>query len=76
MATSPLCAGQFCGVLNTTKAEFLQVVFNILVEYVAGQYRTNWKTVQDRVGSLGASGYAFRNLDLYLFVFQKFIVII
>lgn len=47
--TSPLCSGKFCGSNNTTVADFIQVIINILAERVASHYQANWQAVQSRM---------------------------
>lgn len=43
--TSPLCSGKFCGTNNTTVADFIQVIINILADRIASHYQVNWSTV-------------------------------
>ena len=45
--TSPLCSGKFCGSNNTTVADFIQVIINILADRIASHYQVNWQNVQD-----------------------------
>lgn len=44
-SVSPVCAGMFCGAKSVTKAEFLQVVINLLSEYIFPQYSANWSDI-------------------------------
>ena len=44
--TSPVCPGKFCGSRETTKAEFLQVVMNLIAKYIYPVYSTNWRTME------------------------------
>ncbi len=46
---SPICAGMFCGAKSVTKAEFIQVIINLLSEYIFPQYSANWKQMSKRV---------------------------
>ena len=61
--SSPFCAGQFCGAANTTKAEFLQVVLNVISPYIAPHYATNRVAIQSRKNSLPTDSYAKRTLN-------------
>lgn len=47
--TSPLCSGKFCGGNNTTVADFIQVIINILAERIASHYQTNWQAIYQRM---------------------------
>jgi len=38
---SPVCDGMFCGSRNVTKAEFLQVIINLLAQYLYDDYLVN-----------------------------------
>lgn len=60
--TSPICPGEFCGLRYTTKAEFLQVIMNMIAKYLYPMYSLNWSSVQERVDDLGSRSYAYRNL--------------
>ena len=39
--TSPFCSGRFCGTNNTTVADFIQVIINILADRIASHYQVN-----------------------------------
>lgn len=60
-ATSPVCGGQFCGTKDTTTAEFIQVVINILAKYVYKDLALNWKEVNTRVSKLKTESYEAKN---------------
>jgi len=47
--TSPLCSGKFCGTNNTTVADFIQVIINILADRIASHYQVNWQSIQKRL---------------------------
>jgi hypothetical protein len=61
--TSPVCPGDFCGTRLTTKAEFLQVVMNVLAKYIYPVYSANWKTIDTWVNRLFFWEYAYRTLN-------------
>lgn len=58
LLSSPKCAGRFCGQNNMNKAEFIQVIINILAQYIAKDYTTNWKDIQIRKDSIKKWWYA------------------
>ena len=60
-ATSPVCGGQFCGTKNTTTAEFIQVVINILAKYIYKDINLNRKGVNTRVNGLKTDSYEAKN---------------
>jgi len=60
-ATSPVCGGQFCGTKDTTTAEFLQVVINILAKYIYKDLNLDWKKVNTRISKLKADSYEIKN---------------
>ncbi len=60
---SSYCPGKFCGVANTTMAEFVQIIFNITAKYSTTQYKPDWKSIQSRASSLIPSDQA-RIFDL------------
>lgn len=60
-ATSPVCGGKFCGEKDTTTAEFIQVVINILAKYIYKDLYLNRKDVGKRVTALKASSYEAKN---------------
>jgi hypothetical protein len=60
--TSPICAGKFCGAQNTTKAEFLQVIINLLAKYIYPDIQIDWKQAQKRVAKLKADSYESKTL--------------
>ena len=61
-ATSPVCAGEFCGTRYATKAEFLQIIMNMISQYLYHMYALNWNDVQNRVDDLYTRNYAYKNL--------------
>lgn len=63
IATSPYCPGKFCGSNLTTKAEFLQVIFNILSNYAYNNYSVNRSNVKKRYDGLDKNSYQARTLD-------------
>ncbi len=62
-ATSPVCGGQFCGIQNTTTAEFIQVVINILAKYIYKDIALNRKEVNTRVNKLKTDSYEAKNFN-------------
>ena len=62
-ATSPVCGGQFCGSKNTTTAEFIQVVINILAKYIYKDINLNRKEVNTRVSKLKVDSYEAKNFN-------------
>jgi len=58
--TSPVCAGQFCGERYTTKAEFLQVIMNMIAKYLYPVYALNRNEVEKRVGGLRSRSYQYK----------------
>lgn len=62
LETSPICAGEFCGTRYTTKAEFLQVIINMIAKYLYPIYSLNWTSVQNWVDDLSSRSYAYKNL--------------
>lgn len=59
--TSPVCAGKFCWTRYTTKAEFLQVIMNMIAKYLYPVYSLNWANVQEWVDDLNSWSYAYKN---------------
>ncbi|USN56975.1 MAG: hypothetical protein H6766_00405 [Candidatus Peribacteria bacterium] len=43
---SPICEGDFCGGNNTTTAEYLQVITNILGQYSYNNIQAPWLAIQ------------------------------
>lgn len=62
-STSPICAGKFCGAQITTKAEFIQVIINLLAKYIYPDIQIDRKQAQKRVDKLQADSYEARTLD-------------
>lgn len=60
-ATSPVCGGQFCGIKNTTTAEFIQVIINILAKYIYKDLHLNRKEMNTRISTLKADSYEAKN---------------
>lgn len=63
-ATSPVCGGKFCGEKNTTTAEFIQVIINIIAKYIYKDTSVNWKEVNTRGNNLRANSYEEKNLTI------------
>ncbi len=59
-ATSPVCAGKFCGDRLTTKAEFLQVIINIISKYLYSSHSLNWDTANTWIKKLRSWSYEHR----------------
>jgi PKD repeat protein len=62
-ATSPVCWGQFCGTKDTTTAEFLQVVINIIAKYINKDLYLNRKTVDTRLKWQKIESYQAKNFN-------------
>jgi len=60
-ATSPVCGGKFCGNKDTTTAEFIQVVINILAKYIYKDLTLNRKEVSTRINKLKIDSYEAKN---------------
>jgi len=60
-ATSPVCGGQFCGTKDTTTAEFIQVVINILAKYIYKDINLNRKEVNTWINKLKTDSYEAKN---------------
>lgn len=58
--TSPVCAGEFCGERFTTKAEFLQVIMNMIAKYLYSTYSLHWNNVQERISDLRSRSYEYK----------------
>ena len=63
-ATSPVCGGQFCGIKNTTTAEFIQVVINILAKYIFKDLTLNRKEVNTWINTLKIDSYEAKNFTI------------
>lgn len=61
IATSPVCAGKFCGSRNVTKAEFIQVGINLVAKYIFKDFSLNWEEAQSWLKGLDANDYALKN---------------
>ncbi len=62
-ATSPICASKFCWFRNVNKAEFYQVLLNLLDEYLYKHYTVNWNTIFDWYTQLDHQWYAYLYLN-------------
>lgn len=62
--TSPICGGKFCGYNTTTKAEFLQVVINIISKYIYRNYTADRKTIKAYIEKLNPDTYQYKNFNL------------
>ncbi len=60
IATSPICWWLFCGAKDTTKAEFLQIIMNVIEKYTFQNYSVNWSQVQKWKDNLEEWWYADR----------------
>ncbi len=61
--TSPVCAWKFCGAKSVTKAEFIQVVINILSKYIYSKYSVDWAQVYKWASNLKQWTYAYKTLN-------------
>ena len=60
LKTSPICPGQFCGTRYTTKAEFLQVVMNMISKYIYAINTINWQSAKDWIYKLSPTDYQYK----------------
>jgi hypothetical protein len=56
-STSPICAGRFCGQQLTTKAEFIQIIVNLLSKYLYEGTQMPWKAANQRIQKLKIDSY-------------------
>ena len=61
--TSPICPGQFCGTRYTTKAEFLQVVMNMISKYIYSINTMNWQAAKDWIYKLSPTDYQYKTFS-------------
>lgn len=62
-ATSPKCAGNFCGAGGVTRAEFYQTLTNLLSERVASKYTASRGDIKDWLKKLQKSDWAYRQFS-------------
>lgn len=60
---SPICGGLFCGTRNTTMAEFIQVIINLIAKYIYQDYQTDRQSIKTWVQSLPQNSYPDRYID-------------
>jgi hypothetical protein len=58
--TSPICAWSFCWDRFTTKAEFLQVIINIISKYLYQTYSINWNNTEIWINKLRSASYEYK----------------
>lgn len=63
-STSPFCPGKFCGSSNTTMAEFIQILVNILWWYSYSKYTVNWSEVKSRLDSIDHASYDYQYFNI------------
>lgn len=61
--TSPICAGNFCGARNVTKAEFIQVVINLIAKYIFQDFSLDWKEAKNWLDTLDPSDYQYKTFN-------------
>jgi hypothetical protein len=61
-STSPICAGKFCGASITTKAEFIQVIINLLAKYIYPNIQIDRAQAKNRVNKLQTGSYEYKTL--------------
>ncbi|MEI7477543.1 MAG: hypothetical protein WCJ81_03320 [bacterium] len=49
--SSPFCAGQFCGTLPITNADFIQTLFNIAAQTFYAQYQASRGAISQRLSN-------------------------
>jgi len=59
-STSPICAGKFCGAGITTKAEFIQVIINLLAKYIYQNIQINRDQAQTWLNKLKTDSYEYK----------------
>jgi len=62
-ATSPICGGKFCGTNNTTTAEFIQVIINILSKYIYQDIIVDRKSIHNRLQKVQKNSYEDKNFS-------------
>ncbi len=60
---SPICSSRFCGFRNVNRAEFYQVMLNVLDTYIYKNYVVNWKQIFTWYANLDKDAYAYLYLD-------------
>lgn len=60
LKTSPICEWDFCWTNTTTKAEFLQIIMNIIEQYTFQNYSINRLEVQQRKNNIQKWSYTDR----------------
>jgi len=63
VATSPICWWLFCGANNTTKAEFLQIIVNVVEKFTFEKYSINRQEVRNRRDWLDEWTYTHRYMN-------------
>lgn len=63
LKTSPICPGQFCGTRYTTKAEFLQVVMNMISNYIYSINTMNWQAAKSWIYKLSPTDYQYKTFS-------------
>ncbi len=61
--SSPWCPWKFCGSNNTSYAEFIQAVFNVVSQNVYYDYTVNWRDVKNWMDSLDENSYEYSSLN-------------
>ncbi|MEI7562846.1 MAG: hypothetical protein WCJ39_03965 [bacterium] len=56
-STSPICAGRFCGQQLTTKAEFIQIIINLLAQYLYEGVQMQRNNANQRIQKLKPDSY-------------------
>lgn len=62
-ATSPICASKFCGFRNVNRAEFYQVMLNVLDKYLYEKYTVNWQKMYAWLVNLPRDSYEYLYLN-------------
>lgn len=61
--SSPFCPWKFCGANNINTSEFLQIVINILSNYIYDQYTVNWSNIVGWLNSVPWT-YAYNSFNI------------
>ncbi|MEI6426060.1 MAG: PKD domain-containing protein [Candidatus Absconditabacteria bacterium] len=64
LKTSNICPGEFCGDRYTSKAEFLQVVINLISKYIYPLYSLNWSEANTRISGLKTTDYEYKTFSV------------
>lgn len=61
--TSPVCAGNFCWEQKVSKSEFMQVIINLISNYIYNNLSVNRDNIQSWVNNLDKNSYQYKTLN-------------